>query len=123
MRTKAQQSRPMSSLGKRMLGQDDSSLEGVRVLVVEDTWHVAKALKTVLAQIGMNVAGPVATAAEARRSIAESMPRVAIVDLNLKREMAYSLIEELHDHGVLVIVVSGYAAPSISPDKIAAFLQ
>ena len=46
-----------------------------------------------------------------------------VVDVNLKREMASGLIEELQDQGVSVVVVSGYALPPVSVDKAAAFLQ
>ena len=107
----------------RQVDKDSRSLEGVRVLVVEDAWHVAKALKSALENVGMEVSGPAATTAEARRLIAEHMPRVAVVDVNLKREMASGLIEELHDQGVSVVVVSGYALPPISADKAAAIPQ
>jgi DNA-binding response OmpR family regulator len=98
-------------------------LEGIRVLVVEDTWHVANALKSALEQVGMDVCGPTATTSDARRLIAEHKPRLAVVDVNLKRETACDLIEELHDQGVSVVVVSGYALPPISADKVAAILQ
>ena len=37
--------------------QDDGSLQGVRVLVVEDTWQVAMALKSTLTDAGMVVLG------------------------------------------------------------------
>jgi hypothetical protein len=86
--------------------------------VVEDAWQVAKAVKSALAQVGMIVFGPAATAAEARRFIAEHMPRLA-----LKRETSCSLIGELADQGVGVIVVSGYTAPPVSVGKVAAILQ
>src|SRR2546426_11207776 len=108
---------------KQQVKKNQKSLAGIRVLVVEDAWHVAKALKTALEQVGMDVAGPAATTADARRLIGERMPRVAVVDVNLKREMACGLIEELHDQGVSVVVVSGYAVPPISADKAAAILQ
>jgi DNA-binding NtrC family response regulator len=113
----------MSLPSKRQVDQQHLSLEGVRVLVVEDAWHVANALKSALENVGMHVSGPAATTAEARRLIAEHMPRLAVVDVNLKREMASGLIEELHDQGVSVVVVSGYALPPVSVDKAAAFLQ
>ena len=113
----------MSLPSKRQVDQQHLSLEGVRVLVVEDAWHVANALKSALEHVGMHVSGPAATTAAARRLIAEHMPRVAVVDVNLKREMASGLIEELHDQGVLVVVVSGYALPPISAGKFAAILQ
>ena len=71
----------------------------------------------------MDVSGPAATTAEARRLMVEQMPLVAVVDVNLKGEMAGGLIEELHDQGVSVVVVSGYAVPPISADKAVAILQ
>jgi DNA-binding response OmpR family regulator len=102
---------------------DASNLKGVHVLVVEDTWHVAKALKSALEQLGMHVSGPAATTAEAKRLVAAHMPAVAVVDVNLKREMACGLIDDLHGQGVRVVVVSGYAVPTVSADKVAAILQ
>jgi DNA-binding response OmpR family regulator len=113
----------MSLSSKRQGDRDHPSLEGVRVLVVEDTWHVAKALKSALERLGMDVSGPAATTADARRLVVEQMPLVAVVDVNLKGEMAGGLIEELHDQGISVVVVSGYAVPPVSADKAAAILQ
>ena len=100
-----------------------SLLKGVQVLVVEDTWHVAKALKSALAEMGMVVAGPAATTAEAERLVAEQQPDLAVVDVNLKGEMAYGLIDRLHDRGVRVIIVTGYAVLPKSTEKAAAILQ
>ena len=56
-------------------GRSASSLAlfGVRVLVVEDGWQVADALKLSLEKMGMVVAGPVATRREAQR-LATEMP-------------------------------------------------
>jgi DNA-binding response OmpR family regulator len=102
---------------------DLSLLKGVHVLVVEDTWHVAKALKSALEQVGMHVSGPAATTAEAKRLVAAHLPAVAVVDVNLKREMACGLIDDLHQQGVRVVVVSGYAVPPVSAERVAAILQ
>jgi CheY-like chemotaxis protein len=100
-----------------------STLKGVRVLVVEDAWHVAKAMKLALDGLGMSVIGPTSTAAEARRLIAAHNPRLALVDVNLRGEMACELIDELHAQGTSVIVMSGYAAPPVPSGKFVAFLQ
>ncbi len=114
----------MASSGRQDSSKSDASnLKGVHVLVVEDTWHVAKALKSALEQLGMHVSGPAATTAEAKRLVAAHMPAVAVVDVNLKREMACGLIDDLHGQGVRVVVVSGYAVPPVSADKVAAILQ
>jgi DNA-binding response OmpR family regulator len=100
-----------------------SDLRGVRVLVVEDTWLVAKALKTALEGLGMVVAGPASNTADADRLVAEETPDLAVVDVNLKGEMAYGLIDRMHDRGVRVVVVSGYAVLPSSTKKAAAILQ
>src|SRR5262249_8413240 len=83
-------------------------LKGVPVLVVEDAGHVAKLMSTILEQLDMDVVGPTASAAEARRLVAKQRPQIALVDINLKQDMAYDLVEELHDQGVRVILVTGY---------------
>jgi DNA-binding response OmpR family regulator len=106
-----------------MSSSDASDLKGVRVLVVEDTWHVAKALKSWLERLEMLVIGPTSTTAEARRLIAANNPRLALVDINLKHEMAGDLIDELHAQGTPVIVVSGYAVPAVAKEKVVACLQ
>lgn len=98
-------------------------LQDLRVLVVEDSWHVANALKALLEELGVNVSGPAATTDEAERLLAARTPDVAIVDINLKGEMAYGLIDHLHERGVRVVVISGYAVPQVARAKVAAVLQ
>src|SRR5215510_2212692 len=104
-------------------GPNIGLLKGVPVLVVEDVWHVARALKSMLEQIGMDVIGPTATTAEARSLTSAQSPQLAIIDINLKQETSCGLIDELYQQGVQVIVISGYAAPAVSGDRVVAFLQ
>lgn len=98
-------------------------LRGVRVLVVEDQWHVANALRSLLEVEGMEVSGPAGKTADAHRLADEHKPELAVVDINLKGEMAYSLIDDLHDRGVRVVVISGYAVLPRLSAKVAAVLQ
>jgi len=103
---------------------DTLDLTGVRVLVVEDSWQLGVAMRSLLQAYGAEVNGPVATAADAERICAEHPPDVALVDFNLRGgELATALIDHLHGRGIHVIVTSGYAAPPVSPDKVAAILQ
>jgi CheY-like chemotaxis protein len=100
------------------------TLSGLRVLVVEDSWHVATAIQSLLRSFGAEVAGPVASTADAERLLAEQLPHVAIVDINLRGgELAYGLIDKLNELAVRVIVVSGYSAPRLRQDKVVAVLQ
>jgi DNA-binding NarL/FixJ family response regulator len=55
------------------------------------------------------VSGPASKAADAHRLAIEQELDLAVVDINLKGEMAYNLIDQLRDLGVRVVVVSGYA--------------
>ena len=93
------------------------------VLVVEDQWHVAKALKALLEAEGMEVSGPASTKAGALRLATEKRPDLAVVDINLKGDMAYGLIDQLHEQGVHIVVASGYAVLPGLTGKVAALLQ
>ena len=101
-----------------------SDLSGLRVLIVEDSWQVSTALKDLLVECGADVAGPVATTADAARLVSERTVDVALVDINLRGgELAYDLINHLHAQGIRIVVVTGYADVSIDQEKVAAVLQ
>ena len=98
------------------------TLKGMRILVVEDSWHIAQALKSLLESLGCDVAGPVASTADAERLLAADILDAAVVDINLKGEKAYGLIESLGQRGIKVIVATGYAAPQIATTNVVAIL-
>ena len=76
--------------------------------MVEDGWQAADSLKLSLEPMGMMVIGPVATPRDAQRLAIQCPLELAIVDVNLKGEMAYELMDWLHDRGTPVIVITGY---------------
>ena len=98
-------------------------LRGVRVLIVEDSWHVAKALTSLLTDIGMVVIGPISTIAEAELLVAEQQPELAVVDVYLKGQLAFSLVDWLHERGVRVIVLASYLGSGKLLEKASAVLQ
>jgi CheY-like chemotaxis protein len=103
---------------------DAASLSGLRILVVEDSWHVAKAMTRLLTALGADLAGPAATTAQAKQLISERRPDVALVDLNLRHgEPAHDLIDHLQDQGISVIVITGYEVTPLGPGKVEAILQ
>ena len=99
------------------------SLRGVRVLIVEDSWQIATALKSMLSDRGMVVTGPTSKIAEAERLAVDEKPELALVDLYLKGEMSWGLVDWLHQRGLPVIVLSGYAGLNPSLDKANAIVQ
>ncbi len=111
-----------SSSAHGLLKAVSPDLNGVRILVVEDCWHVGLAVKSLLQACRAEVAGPVATTAAAESLISEKTPDVALVDFSLRGgERADVLIDQLHDRGVRVIVITGYT--SLAPGKASAILQ
>ena len=103
--------------------EEAHSLRGVRVLIVEDSWQVAMALKSMLRDRGMVITGPTSKIAEAERLAVDEKPELALVDLHLKGEMSWGLVDWLHQRGLRVIVLSGYAGPNLSLDKANAIVQ
>jgi DNA-binding NarL/FixJ family response regulator len=68
--------------------------------------------------------GPVATTADALHLMSERRIDVALVDISLRGgELAYDLIDQLHDRGIRVVVVTGYADISSVQGKVAVVLQ
>jgi ActR/RegA family two-component response regulator len=101
-----------------------SNVGGLRVLLVEDSWQVGASLKRSLEASGADVVGPVATTADAVRLISERTIDVAVVDLHLRGgELAYGLIDRLHDQGIRIVVLTGYADPPLKLEKVAAVLE
>ena len=100
-----------------------SELKGAHIPLVEDSWHVGNAIKRLLRALGADVAGPVATIADAERLLAERKPNVAIVDIDLQDgERANPLLDRLQEEGIPVIVITGYTEVSLQPGKVEAIL-
>jgi len=94
------------------------NLRGIRVLLVEDSWQLGMALKSLLRSLDAKVDGPVATTADAEHLISEHVPDAAVVDINLRQgERSYGLIDRLIGQGVPVIVTSGYSDLPMVPAK------
>jgi DNA-binding NtrC family response regulator len=101
-----------------------AGLNGVRVLIVEDSWDVVTGLKSLLEAWGADIVGPVATTDNAMRLVSERAPEVALVDINLRNgEKSYDLIDQLHELGIRTVVMSGYADVPLANGKVAAILQ
>jgi CheY-like chemotaxis protein len=100
------------------------ALNGLRVLIVEDSWQVASGLERLLKTLGADVAGPVATSAEAERLISQRIPDAAVVDIHLRKgEKSYGLIDRLHDRGIRTVVITGSSDVLVRPGKVVGVLQ
>jgi len=90
----------------------------MRILLVEDSWQLGIALKSLLRTFDAEVDGPVATTIDAEHLISVHVPDAAVVDINLRQgERSYGLIDRLIGQGVPVVVTSGYSDLPMVPAK------
>lgn len=80
---------------------------GLRIMVVDDDLLIAMDLEATLQQFGYTVVGPFARLDAALSAVSEDLDG-AIVDLNLRGEDSFPLLERLAQAGVPAIVCSGY---------------
>jgi DNA-binding NtrC family response regulator len=114
----------MTSSNARASTAPSDDLTGMRVLLVEDSWQVGQAMKRLLQVLGAEVSGPAANEAEAERLFSEQTPDLALVDFHLRDgERATGLIDRLHERGVPVIVITGYAVLPAAPKNVVTILQ
>lgn len=85
----------------------DLRLEGVKVLVVEDEYFIADDLSRALYAAGAKAVGLANTVEQANSLLAARPVDAAILDLNLRGEMAVEFVEQLSASGLPCIIVSG----------------
>jgi CheY-like chemotaxis protein len=91
-----------------------SSMQGRRVLVVEDEYLLAEDLREELEDQGAEVMGPVASVADALALLESGpVPDMAFLDINLGGEMAYPVADALRARDIPFIFATGYEAHAI----------
>ena len=86
-----------------------TSLDGRRVLVVEDSPVVAAACEDMLRDMGCAVIGPATNMAAALQMAAEEEAGAAIVDINIRGDKAFPVLKILLARGIPFLLTSGYA--------------
>jgi CheY-like chemotaxis protein len=81
-----------------------------RVLVVEDEYLVAMDVSAYLAAAGAQVVGPASTVTAALDAVEHTELDGAIVDVNLRGEMAYPVADALAARGIPFVFTTGYDA-------------
>ena len=94
------------------------TLADIEVLVVEDEYHLAFELKSLVENAGGRVAGPFADAAEAISHLGRHRPDCGIIDVNLANGVSFVAADALVDHAVPFLFLTGYDATAL-PDRFA----
>ncbi len=89
-------------------------LDDRRILVAEDEYAIADAITAVLADAGAEVLGPVPTVARALRlAAAPGRLDAALLDVNLRRQAIWPVVDALRARGVPVVLTTGYSSNAI----------
>ena len=90
-----------------------TSLTGTRVLVVEDEYYLADDLSRALKSVGAELVGPVGTIEDAEKKVSEGAFDAAVVNLNLRGDIAFAVAERLAEAGVPFVIATGYNMTSL----------
>ena len=99
------------------MANDSKTLNGTRVLVVEDEYYLADDLSRLLLDAGAEVVGPVGTLADAEDEVRKGAFDCAVVDMNLRGDFAFTVAERLGAAGLPFVVATGYNRASL-PDAL-----
>jgi DNA-binding response OmpR family regulator len=91
-------------------------LEGLRILVAEDEFLLATQLEDELLAAGCDVLGPYPSVAEARQAVRDMTFDLALLDVNLRGELIFSVADELRARAIPILLLSGYS-PANLPER------
>jgi CheY-like chemotaxis protein len=102
-----------------MTNRTVGELRGRRVLVVEDEYYIADDVAKLLEKLGAEVIGPIADLDDAH-AILEQEPHIdlAVLDIDLRGDLVYSVAALLQERNVPIIFVTGYDASILPPSYL-----
>lgn len=92
----------------------DDSLNGLRVLVVEDEALVAMLVEDMLSDFGCTVLGPAGSIRQALEAIEQEAPQAAVLDVNLGGEPVYAVADALIARGTPFVLATGYGEMGVA---------
>src|SRR5262245_5644483 len=94
--------------GKQAMAGTTASLDGLRILVVEDNFLVAEVVRDMLEASGCVVVGPVGLVDDGVRLAGQETLDGAVLDVNLNGDRCYPIARALRDRGVPYLFLTGY---------------
>jgi CheY-like chemotaxis protein len=97
---------------------DASRFAGLRVLVVEDDFFVAKSLGLLLEALGCTLVGPASTSDEALELIKHEALDAAVLDITLSPGTSAPVARALLYRGYPFTFITGYSSVGMLPDDM-----
>lgn len=87
------------------------AMQGRCILVVEDNYWIAEEIAQVLLDDGAAVVGPIPSVGDALRLVAaESRIDGAVLNVNVRQEMIWPVVDMLLERRVPIVLATGYSA-------------
>lgn len=94
-----------------------SQLAGRHILIVEDEYVISLEMEMALRAEGADVIGPESSVESALRVLESCQPvDLAVVDIKLRGEPAYAVVEALKRRKVPFLITTGYSEAEIAPE-------
>lgn len=100
-----------------MSAPQGSALDGLRVLVLEDSFLVAEVIAETLEASGCDVVGPVARVRSAVPIARDEPLNGAVLDVNVAGEFCFPVAEALAARGVPFLFVTAYNDVGVLPSR------
>ncbi len=104
-----------------MVENAEIKLNGLRVLLVEDSFLAAASIAHMLEDMGCQVVGPFGNVTDAMGIVDAGGCDAGVLDVNLGDETSERLAAGLLSRGVPFFFVTGYMSPALSNPKYASY--
>jgi two-component SAPR family response regulator len=94
------------------------SLDGARILIVEDNFVVADALRYLIDGYGGSVSAIVPSVQRAHEALDTARVDVAVLDINLNGASVVPFADHLLERGVPFVFLSGYGGEELLPEHL-----
>ncbi|WP_157994378.1 response regulator [Peristeroidobacter agariperforans] len=103
-------------------GDNQLSLAGLRVLVVEDDYFIAEEICSTLREHGAQIVGPAPDVEHGLQLVKSREIDCAVLDINLQGDLAFGLAQELRQRGTPAIFATGYDV-SVLPGEFSGYIR
>lgn len=92
------------------------SLEGCRILIVEDEYFQAREVSVTLSRAGAQVVGPTGRAEDVPKLLEEGPVDLAMLDINLGNGASFDIARRMQEEKVPFLFLTGYDVSIIPED-------
>ena len=94
------------------------NVQGLRILVVGETFLIAEAIRAQLESCGCKVVGPAAQVARAMELASDYALDGAVLDVNIDDDLSFPVAAALQERGVPVVFLTAYEDASLIPTEL-----